>query len=169
MGEFTLLGFAAHTAAMVGEIDFAEREALERVGNMVLEEIRESAGEYQPASGPFEAWAPLAEATQDDRVSKGYPADEPELRDGTLRDSYEKTVTKPGFAKGGQVDVGSNLDIAEYQELGTENMPPRSISGGALVRREGEVVRVLGESYVSALMVGSGSAIAGSFLPIRRP
>lgn len=167
-GDFSLLSFAGHMAGMVAEIDHAERRGLERAGDIVLEEIGESVGNYQPASGPFEAWAPLAAATMEDRERRGYPADEPELRDGTLRDSYGKTVSKPNFASGGEVDVGSNLDIAEWQELGTDKMPARSIVGGAAARRSGEIAKELGESYVSALMVGGLSGIAGSFLPIRR-
>ena len=168
-GEFSLLGFVGHLAALVIETDRAEHDALDHAARIIQDEAKASVGTYQPQSGPFAAWAPLAEATKDDRVRRGYAADEPELRDGTLRDSIERTVGGGrGLGLERVAEVGSNLDIMEFQELGTPNMPPRSILGGAAARKSDDVALVIGETYVAELGLGAGSAIAGSFIPIRR-
>ena len=68
----------------------------------------------------------LSEATQADRVAKGYSPNQPLYRDGALlRDSVEEMVG-PGFAA-----VGSSQPVAVYQEFGFVNartgkaVPPR--------------------------------------------
>jgi hypothetical protein len=53
-----------------------------------------------------------------ERVRNGFAANEPLPRTGQLRDSIEWT------AQGNEGFVGSNLDIAVYQELGTSRIPP---------------------------------------------
>lgn len=169
--EWSLLGFAGHLAAMVVETDHAEQHALEHACDIVLAEVKDSLGAYQPQSGQFEAWAPLADATKADRVRQGYPEDEPELRDGTLRDSYERTVEGGrGLGLERTAEVGSDYEVAEWQELGTPRMPPRSILGGAAVRKSDEVAHVIGETYVVEIGFGQGASFGGvgSFIPIRR-
>lgn len=48
--------------------------------------------------------------------------------------------------------AGSDSDIAVYQELGTNRIPPRSFLGGAALRKEDEAVEVLGERMMMALV-----------------
>lgn len=169
MADFTLLGFASHLALLTLEIDHAETQGLERAARIVQREAQQSVGTYQAAAGPFAAWAPLAEATREDRTRQGYPADEPELRAGGLRDGIEYTVDRQrGLSAERIAEVGSDDPVMEYQELGTSKMPPRSILGGALVRKADEVAEEIGEAYVSALLIGAGSGIAGSLIPVRR-
>jgi hypothetical protein len=169
MREFSLLGFVEHLAVMTVEIDHAETHGLEKAARIVQAEAKASVGTYQAAAGPFAAWAPLAASTQDQRQYLGFPADEPELRTGGLRDSIQYTVDpQRGLSAERIAEVGSNDPVMEYQELGTPTIPPRSILGGAAVRTQDEVAGEIGEAYVSALLIGSGSSIAGSFLPIRR-
>jgi hypothetical protein len=109
---------------------------------VVLEEINRSVGYYQPASGPFEAWAQLADITKSNREAAGFPPNEPELVTGTLRNSYR------GNYDDRSVCVGSDDPIAAEQEFGTVKMPARSIVGGALVRRLPEIVNMMA-SYLA--------------------
>ena len=146
MSEFTLLGFVEHLAVMAAEVVIAEHHALEHAAKVVEKEAKDSIGHYQSQSGPFVAWAELADSTKADRARKGYAEDEPELRDGTLRDSIEHNVG------GRDAHIGSNNPIMVFQELGTAKMPPRSILGGAAARKEKEVVEIIGETMVAALI-----------------
>ncbi len=145
-GEFSLEGFIAHMGFMAIEVEHQIEHDLEHAAQVVEDETKSSLGEYQDAAGPFAAWAELAQSTKDDRVRQGYPENDPELRDGTLRSSYEHTV------HGHEADIGSDDPVAEYQELGTDRMPARSILGGAAVRSTPEVLMIMGEGMVTALV-----------------
>ncbi len=146
--KMSLTGFAAFLAAATLRVEEEQRQALERAAQVVEAEAKRSLGHYQEAAGPFAGWAALAEATRDDRVHHGYPEDEPLLRDGTLRDSIGHAVD------GDEAVVGSNDPVAEYQELGTDRIPPRSFLGGAAVRKGEEVARIVGRGVTSALVGG---------------
>lgn len=82
-------------------------------------------GSYQDGVGPFPAWANLAEATVDDRLSKGFTPDDPLLRTGGMRESIGVTV------EGNVAAIGSASEIALYQEQGTATIPPRPFLGPA--------------------------------------
>ncbi len=165
MKEFSLLGFIEHAALMAVEVVAAEHHALEHAAELVEAEAKASVGHYQAQSGPFAAWAELADATKDDRVAQGFPANEPELRTGELRDSIEHTVT------GHEAEIGSDSEVMEYHELGTAKMPPRSILGGAAARKADQVAEIFGAEVVGVLASGqlglSMGAIGGGLL--RKP
>ena len=72
--------------------------------------------------------------------------DDPLLRTGEFRDSIEHTV------QDSVAQVGSNNDVAVYQELGTNRIPPRSFLGGAMAEKLGDVKQIIGESAVAALV-----------------
>ncbi|WP_426607106.1 hypothetical protein [Pantoea anthophila] len=116
---------------------------------VIVKEIEETAKEeigiYQPAYGPFDAWAPLAESTKADRVRLGYSEDEPLLRSGELRDSIESEVV--GLA----AIVGTKCEIGLWQEVGTTHIPPRPFIGAAYVRK------------IDPLREAMGVVISGSF------
>jgi len=105
---------------------------LEAGFHVIVKEIEETAkeeiGVYQPAYGPFDAWAPLAESTKADRVRRGYAEDDPLLRTGKLRDSIESEVV--GLA----AIIGTKSEIGLWQEGGTSHIPPRPFIGPAYVR-----------------------------------
>lgn len=145
MREFSILGFVEQLAVMNAEIVVAEHTSLERGARIIEKEAKEAIGVYQAESGEFAAWDPLAESTKQDRLNKGFPEDEPELRTGDLRDSIEHVVV------GRVAHIGSNSDVMVYQELGTSKMPPRSILGGAAVRKGHEVAKQVGEDAFVAL------------------
>ena len=123
-----------------------ERTALDRCAKLVAAHAKEKIGDYQPEAGPFAAWAGLADATKADRLRQGYSEDDPLLRTGALRDSIGHTV------RDSEAQVGSNSDIAVYQELGTKHTPPRSFLGGALADKLEDVRKIIGDEAVGALV-----------------
>lgn len=160
--EFSLLGFVEHLGHAAAEARREAHHALERAAVLVEAEAKAEIGHYQDEARPFVAWAELAESTKADRVAQGFPADEPLLRTGDMRDSIHHKVEMTGSFKG-EAMIGSDSPIAEYQELGTSRIPPRSFLGGALVRKSHEVVHILGAGVVKGLI---GEEVAGGYLPI---
>jgi hypothetical protein len=63
-----------------------------------------------------------------------------------LRDSIGHTVVD-----GHTCDVGSDDPKAEYRELGTATIPPRSFLVSAAMEMEPEVLRLLGYGGIRAL------------------
>jgi hypothetical protein len=104
----------------------------------IEETAKEEIGVYQPAVGPFEAWAPLAESTKSDRVRSGYTEDDPLLRSGELKDSIESEVI--GLA----AIVGTKSQIGLWQEVGTDRIPPRPFIGTAYVRKIDPLMESIG-------------------------
>jgi hypothetical protein len=151
MREFSLLEFATFLPHLAAEVVVAEVESLKEVALVVEKEAKDAIGEYQAASGPFTAWAELADSTKADRVAHGFSENDPELRTGELRNSIEHYVHRRVPVEN-WAEVGSNSDIMVYQELGTWKMPPRSILGGAAARKEKEVVEILGAGAAAALI-----------------
>ncbi len=137
-------------ALKLGEIALKQKEmehhVLETAAKAVEQRAKAKIGEYQQEAGPFVGWAELAAFTKADRVAKGFPEDEPLLRTGKMRDSIEHQVD------GNEAQVGSNSDIAVYQELGTAKIPPRSFLGGAAVEMMPRIIELIGESATAALV-----------------
>jgi len=122
---------------------------LEAGFRVIVKEIEETAkeeiGVYQPAYGPFDAWAPLAESTKVERVRRGYSEDEPLLRSGELRDSIQSEVM--GLA----AIVGTKSDIGLWQEVGTSHIPPRPFIGPAYVRKIDPLLEAIGEAITNGI------------------
>jgi hypothetical protein len=144
--------FAEHLLVVGVEQHLADHELLESAAVQIERRAKEKIGEYQDAAGPFEAWQPLAPATVEQRVALGYAPDDPLLRDGTLRDSIEHKV------EGREAHIGSDLDIALWQELGTEKIPPRSFLGGSAFELAPKIVREIGVAF-STILAGGGRKI----------
>jgi hypothetical protein len=89
--------------------------------------------------------APLAESTIRDKAAHGYKTPAPLLRSGEMRDSIEYVV------HGDEGCVGSNSDVAVFQELGTSRIPPRSFLVSAAISNEDKIHRRAGASAVAAL------------------
>jgi HK97 gp10 family phage protein len=154
-------------AAKFGEIELrqheVEKHALENAAVVIEKCAKKKIGEYQDQAGPFAAWAELADSTLHGgfdelgrrfpgKIELGYATEDehnPLLRTGEMRDSIQHTVS------GNEAQVGSNSDIAVYQELGTEKIPPRSFLGGAAAEKLDEVLTIVGEHAVAAL-IGKG-------------
>ncbi len=137
----SLVEAAAFFTETVVAVDHAERHAIERGAKTIQKEAKRVIGTYDYG------WPELAASTQSDRESKGYPADEPLLRDGTLRDSIQYTVIS---AK--EAEIGSNDKIAVYQELGTSTIPARSFLAGAAAHEAETVAKEVGEVMVLAMI-----------------
>ncbi len=116
----------------------------------VAAKARAKIGHYQQASGSFPAWAELAERTRQDRVTKGFPEDEPLLRTGDLRDSIKSETD------GNRGIVGSTSKIALYQEIGTAGgahggpIPPRSFLASTGAETAPEVVAAVSAALIKA-------------------
>ena len=125
---------------MVAEAEqIAARKALQKAAKLVEKRAKEKIGEYQKQAGPFIAWPELAESTKADRARHGYPEDEPLLRSGEMRDSIGRATSIDGL----EVQIGSNSDIAVWQELGTQHIPPRSFLGGATAEKLHEIKEIM--------------------------
>jgi phage gpG-like protein len=157
--EFTsILAFTEHLTAVALTMHEADQAILHKGAQMIEKRAKEKIGEYQDQVGPFIAWPELAESTKSDRASQGYPEDEPLLRSGEMRHSIEHTVGK------GEAQIGSNSDIAVYQELGTQHIPPRSFLGGAGVEETPRICELAGVTVVAALV---GEKVFEGALPLK--
>lgn len=149
MREFnSILSFAEHLVTIVAAEEVAIRHGLDKAAALVEKTAKDKIGEYQQQVGPFIAWPELAESTKADRAKQGYAEDEPLLRSGAMRDSIGRTLSTDGL----EAQVGSNSDIAVYQELGTQHIPPRSFLGGAVAEKIHEINGILGKSVFAALI-----------------
>lgn len=119
---------------------------MEKVAKVVEKEAKSLIGHYQPETPPFAGWAELADSTKADRVASGFSENDPLLRTGEMRDSIEHRSDR------NEAVIGSDSDIAVYQELGTEKIPPRSFLGMAAVNKGEEVAKMIGRGFVSALV-----------------
>jgi phage gpG-like protein len=141
MASFTSLGaFAAHMTGMIAHVEHAKHAALEEAAKIVEKGAKENIGTYNLG------WPQLAEATQKERVARGFSANDPLLRKGDLRDSIGHTVGHD------EAHVGSNLDVAVWQELGTKRIPPRSFLMGTAVQKEDQIKHLVGHKTVAVLI-----------------
>ncbi|SHG91883.1 hypothetical protein [Bradyrhizobium erythrophlei] len=150
MKEFSLLGFIEHVAVMGLEVEHANHHALEEVGKLVTKEVYRVIGTYDYG------WPELAPSTQDDRESHGFAPDEPLKRTGEMRDSVWYKVGHD------EVTVGTDSQIAVWQELGTSRIPPRPFLQGAAQHKMPEALDIIGRATVAALsgeMVGGANSI----------
>jgi len=95
-------------------------------------------------------WTPLAPST----IAHKAMGDTPLLETGEMRDSIEAVVIKGINSVRGI--VGSNSDIAVYQELGTSRIPPRSFLQASAMRSEKDIERIA-KKYLRATFNGRGA------------
>jgi phage gpG-like protein len=139
MRVFNIEDFARFIVREVN-LEHAQKVGLEAAAQIVQHEAKRVIGTYDYG------WPELAESTKKDRVNKGFPENEPLLRSGELRDSIQYVVLNDHEAA-----VGSNLDIAVYQELGTKTIPPRSFLAGAANEKGREAAQVIGTAVAYAI------------------
>lgn len=157
MRSFTDLGvFGAYLQAKVAEVHHAQQMGLHDAGDIIEHEAKARIGTYQGATGPFPAWAELADYTKAERERLGFTPNDPLLRTGEMRDSIGLTLTED------KVVVGSDSPIAADQEMGTPGarrpIPPRPFLGPAAFAK--------GHEAVDAIAQAVGRSIAG--LPYKR-
>lgn len=151
LGHFGL--FLGHLVLHQRNIEVA---LLHKVSKMVLATAKAKIGtSHQPAYGRFAAWPPLSPYTIDDRLARGYSANELLLRRGDLYNSYGYAVDQLGGHY--EAIIGSTSKNALWQEVGTSRgIPARSVLGAALEQRAHEVVNIIGDGYVGALVSPAG-------------
>lgn len=147
MGEFSLTGFASFLSGAVVELDHVQHQQMERACQTVEEEVKRVIGVG------YDTWPPLAPSTV---AKKGH--DRPLEETGELRESIRHSVSAAG-ALGHTVEghVGSDLDRAVYNELGTSHAPPRSFLAEGARHVEAEVVKILGQGSIAPLLTGRGA------------
>lgn len=150
MTEFkSIASFVDHLATLHAKEALALRTGLKRSAEIVEKQAKSEIGNYQHAVGSFDAWQELADSTKEDRLKKGFTENDPLLRDGALRNSIKHEV------HGLDAVIGSESEIALYQEIGTNTIPPRSFLGTALENKQSQIVRLIGEHAVGALVGGN--------------
>jgi phage gpG-like protein len=136
------------------DIEVAKKTAIHVMAQMIADEAKRVLGTYDYD------WTQLAASTQADRVQAGFAANEPLLRTGELRDSIEHKVVSDDEAQ-----IGSNLDIAVYQELGTQTIPPRSFLAAAAAHKGEDAAKVAGKIIANAIgEAGQGFSFCGAGL-----
>lgn len=144
--------FANFLAQRVIEQQF-NAKVLDEIGQMIQKRAREKLGHFQPAVGGFKAWAsPLAERTQRERKEQGFTPNDPLLRSGAMRDDidYEVDVVV------GRVVIGSTLDKAVWNELGTSSAPPRPFLGPAAYESRHEIAALVTAAFLEDIAAISG-------------
>lgn len=132
-----LLEGAAKFIAIGAAYELGIHEALDKACVIIETEAKSYPGEYQPG------WAPL----KPDTIANKATGDSPLLETGEMRDSIEHTVEgKSGF-------VGSNSDIAVFQELGTSRgIPPRSFLALAAKTKGEEAADKIGSELFTKMI-----------------
>ncbi len=136
---FSLLGFLAEPPAIERDLHASGPKIVEEACKIVQKKAKAAIGKNH------EMWAPLAELTIADKQHHGYPTPKPLLRTGELRDNIEYTV------HGTEGAVGSNLDRAVWQELGTSRIPPRSFLVSSAISSEDKIRRMAAATTIAAL------------------
>lgn len=128
---------AALFARMAITYEAGVHDALEKACVVVEDEAKSYPGEYHTG------WAPLKPET----IASKATGDSPLLETGEMRDSIEHTV------RGHSGFVGSNSDIAVYQELGTSRgVPPRSFLKLAAMTKAEESAHTIGATLFTKMI-----------------
>jgi len=136
---FSLLEFIAAIPAIERDLHASGPKIIEEACKIVQKKAKAAIGKEH------EEWAPLAESTIADKQKLGFPTPKPLLRTGELRDSIRYTVN------GNEGAVGSDLDRAVWQELGTSKIPPRSFLVSSAISSEDKIRRMAAAVTVAAL------------------
>jgi HK97 gp10 family phage protein len=112
-------------------------------------------GTYQPAVGDFPAWTPLSEQTVAAKLKAGASGDDP-LIGHSSSGKKSKTTNLRGsilvHVEGLTGIVGTNDEVAEWQEFGTKHIPPRPFLRPAVFENHAflkeEMQRAIVKSYI---------------------
>ena len=126
--KFASLGdLAAHLLTVKADLKLAEEVCVEKACRMIEKEAKRVIGTYDYD------WERLKPET----VARKARGDTPLLETGELRRSIEHVVEREGTEVVGY--VGTNDPVAQYHELGTSAIPPRSFLGEAAMRKEDKI------------------------------
>jgi phage gpG-like protein len=145
MMEFdSFAGFAEHLIKINIEEGAKVHKAMDKAAKVVQDAAKKKLGHYQEAAGPFFQWEQLEAGTLSQHNKLGV-GESPLLVSGELYGSIERKVD------GTLAYIGSDNPIAEYQEIGTRNIPPRSFLGGAAYEKGERVAEIIGEEFTMIL------------------
>ena len=108
--------------------------------------------EFEQSAGEPGNWDELKEETKAERARKEIPEDVPLAGSGVLRHSIQYRSTDMSLS------VGSDSEIARYQEFGTPTIPPRPFLAPALHRRFLAILRLFYWQAPSLALLGSCQA-----------
>lgn len=137
--------FTKHIEKIPLQYDEKELKTLIFLGIYLQNMMKDKIGHLQQGAGEFETWEPLAESTIADKKRLGYVYNDeynPLLRTGELRDSIKYTASKNNLV------LGSDDQNMVYQEMGTKNIPPRSVMGLTMFKEKKHIVGVLAKFIV---------------------
>ena len=146
MQTFTLLGFIAELETIKADMEHLPMAIAMRAGAAVAKKARAQIGREH------EEWPALAAATVADKMRHGYKAPAPLLRSGELRDSISWTAQPT--RDGAEVAIGSDLEVALWQEMGTSKIPPRSFLRSSLISMEPKIIKLAARMAASTLSGG---------------
>jgi HK97 gp10 family phage protein len=144
----SITSFLVHLAEVEVGIHAALHRGLDKALEVIEKDAKGRIGNYQDAVGPFPEWAELADSTEAEKERLGFPSGAPLERTGEMRDSIEREIV------GLEGVVGSKDDIAEYQEFGTDRIPPRPFIGPAAFANKDKIQKILGHAIVEGLVGG---------------
>ncbi len=143
MPEFKSFGdLAKHLERVAKVMPLETTKALEKIGKHVEQVAKDKIGHIQQASGAFNGWEDLKDATQQAHIQaivdgEAAPDAGPNsalLVKGDLRDGIKHSLEKHGREH--TLTVGSESQIAYWQEIGTDTIPPRPAIGPAMFENE---------------------------------
>src|ERR1700675_269663 len=137
-GIYSIASFIVKLGVIEAELEVVGHSAIAAACQMIADEARRVIGTYDYG------WPSLAPSTLAKKS-----ADTPLLETGEMRNSIQWN------ASGNTGSVGSNLDRAVFQELGTSRIPPRPFLLGAAVAMEPEI-HALFKRAVIACIAGKG-------------
>src|ERR1700730_1625510 len=137
-GIYSIASFIVKLKTIEMELEVVGHAAIAAACQMIADEARRVIGSYDYG------WPSLAPSTLAKKS-----ADTPLLESGAMRASIEWN------ASGNTGAVGSNSDIAVYQELGTSRIPPRPFLMGAAMEMEPKI-HALFKRAVMAVILGKG-------------
>jgi hypothetical protein len=135
---FDIAGFIAELPAIERDLHATGPMIIEKACQIVEKKAKAAIGKEQ------EMWPDLAPSTISDKQAHGYKTPAPLLRTGEMRDSITHTVD------GNQGCVGSDSEIAFWQELGTRHIPPRSFLVSSAISSEDKIHRMAAAATIAA-------------------
>lgn len=146
--NLTLAEMALHLVTAEAKLLVSLEHGLEKVAATIDQAAKDKIGEYQAANGMHDAWPELADSTKAERSRLGFTENDPLLRTGELRDSISHET------KGLEAAIGSTSDIAVYQEMGTDKIPPRPFLGAAAYEHIEDVKKIVGGAVITGIVGG---------------
>lgn len=136
--------FIAHLATLERNAKERAEQGLKKSAELIEKTAKAEIGNYQPAVGPYREWEQLADSTlaHHERMGVG---DSPLMVTGQLYASIQHET------EDGQAVIGSKMEIARYQEFGTDRIPARPFMGPALFVNKEKIRKIMGEAVFTAV------------------